>query len=624
MSQLLPSLGAVIAVHVSGDLITVVGQIRAAVWLLWTAAMMWYGVKYGPPRPSSDCLSLPNGIAGGSSVSGSRKPPAAPAPRSSKDDAAPAVATDSSRLAAFLASTSLEPKQRARAPQPPAPAPAAPSSSPAAVATRSPARDHGHHQHYSDFSDPASPSAAGVGGSGEVLLQWGQNKRSRGRRDAASGSGASPQRRAGAKIQRRSPAPVPPSGPSYTRGSNLRAASPLPPRSGAGIGTSDAHHSRGALPHHHRYGRRLPSPSRRLPVLFFRSRFSSSAFTPATEPYSRVRAGRLRGGLVALGLRVRAGRLLQAWLARSSGSIAPVRVGFVLSGSAAEERAVGKSSSASAAAGKQRLASDKAPQQAHKAGPGPVMGLGVPDPKPQHHHQGGQQHPGGGAGASSSSSKPAPKLELPRIYTTLSRKEKEEDFLAMKGTKLPQRPKRRPKNVEKAFVCPGAWLTDVTRSRYEVREKKCPKKGKYGCRFEFLCRRSVSKFGNNDVVVVAADAKPWIPDAVVPLQQLHAPAGPWHLWLVGNTLGSGNGTGSAICYQTSLDARPASLWRPWFPEEICGLQLLERWNTRFIRASDFCLGQVVSVFGPVKSHRRVGGSIGQKLCNDGTRNLVRP
>jgi len=25
-------------------------------------------------------------------------------------------------------------------------------------------------------------------------------------------------------------------------------------------------------------------------------------------------------------------------------------------------------------------------------------------------------------------------------------------------------------------ICPGMWLTDVTRSRYEVREKKCPKK----------------------------------------------------------------------------------------------------------------------------------------------------
>jgi hypothetical protein len=48
MSQLLPSLGAVIAVHVPSDLITVVGQIRAAVWLLWTAAMMRYCVKAWP------------------------------------------------------------------------------------------------------------------------------------------------------------------------------------------------------------------------------------------------------------------------------------------------------------------------------------------------------------------------------------------------------------------------------------------------------------------------------------------------------------------------------------------------------------------------------------------------
>ncbi|KAF8784015.1 hypothetical protein HU200_000023 [Digitaria exilis] len=324
-------------------------------------------------RPASDCLPLPNGIAAdgsGSGSSGTKKPPAAPAPRSSKDDdAAAAAAVESSRLAAFLASTSLEPKPRARAPQQPPAAQTAPSSSPAAVAIRSPARDHGsnHHHHQPDFSDPVTTTTT-TGGSGEVLLQWGQNKRSRGRRDGASGSGASPLRRQpGAKIQRRSsPSPAdklmpPPSGPSYTRGSNLRAASPLPPRSGAGIGTSDSsQHSRGALPnHHHR---------------------------------------------------------------------------------SAEER--GKSP----AAGKQQRQAAP-PQQQHKLGLGPVMGLGVPDLKTQqqyhHHHQGG--------GGASSSSKPAPKLELPRIYTTLSRKEKEEDFLAMKGTKLPQRPKRRPKNVEKTI-----------------------------------------------------------------------------------------------------------------------------------------------------------------------------
>lgn len=117
----------------------------------------------------------------------------------------------------------------------------------------------------------------------------------------------------------------------------------------------------------------------------------------------------------------------------------------------AEDRgasAGGKFSAAAVAAAraeKQRAASP------HKVGPGSVMGLGVPDTKPQQHNQGGsgsgqQQQAGVAAGAST---KPAPKLELPRIYTTLSRKEKEEDFMAMKGTKLPQRPKRRPKNVEK-------------------------------------------------------------------------------------------------------------------------------------------------------------------------------
>ncbi|KAG2591044.1 uncharacterized protein LOC120675424 [Panicum virgatum] len=87
-------------------------------------------------RPRSDCLPHPNIITGGSNVSGSRKPPATPASRSSKDDAAPTVATDSSRLAAFLASTSLEPKPRAYTPKPKPLAQGVPSSSPTAVATR--------------------------------------------------------------------------------------------------------------------------------------------------------------------------------------------------------------------------------------------------------------------------------------------------------------------------------------------------------------------------------------------------------------------------------------------------------------------------------------------------------
>uniref|UniRef100_A0A1D1YXN8 Uncharacterized protein n=1 Tax=Anthurium amnicola TaxID=1678845 RepID=A0A1D1YXN8_9ARAE len=73
-------------------------------------------------------------------------------------------------------------------------------------------------------------------------------------------------------------------------------------------------------------------------------------------------------------------------------------------------------------------------------------------------------------------------FEWPRIYISLSRKEKEDDFLAMKGTKLPQRPKKRAKNVDKTlqYVFPGMWLSDLTRGRYEVREKKSVKKKRRG------------------------------------------------------------------------------------------------------------------------------------------------
>ncbi|CAN8246151.1 unnamed protein product, partial [Cochlearia groenlandica] len=69
-------------------------------------------------------------------------------------------------------------------------------------------------------------------------------------------------------------------------------------------------------------------------------------------------------------------------------------------------------------------------------------------------------------------------IEWPRIYIALSRKEKEEDFLAMKGTKLPHRPRKRPKNIDKGlqFCFPGMYMSDLNKSRYEVREKKSVKK----------------------------------------------------------------------------------------------------------------------------------------------------
>lgn len=78
---------------------------------------------------------------------------------------------------------------------------------------------------------------------------------------------------------------------------------------------------------------------------------------------------------------------------------------------------------------------------------------------------------------------PAEKIDIdmvqwPKIFISLSRKEKEDDFFVIKGSKLPQRPKRRPKLVEKNLLnCyPGVWLSDVARGRYDVREKKNTRK----------------------------------------------------------------------------------------------------------------------------------------------------
>ncbi|XP_051177592.1 uncharacterized protein [Lolium perenne] len=82
---------------------------------------------------------------------------------------------------------------------------------------------------------------------------------------------------------------------------------------------------------------------------------------------------------------------------------------------------------------------------------------------------------------------------LPRFFISLSNKEKEEDFMVMKGCKLPQRPKKRPKLMQKCLltVCPGAWLSDLTHERYEVREKKSSKKRARG--LKALCMESDSE-----------------------------------------------------------------------------------------------------------------------------------
>ncbi|GAB2275865.1 hypothetical protein Dimus_010609 [Dionaea muscipula] len=82
------------------------------------------------------------------------------------------------------------------------------------------------------------------------------------------------------------------------------------------------------------------------------------------------------------------------------------------------------------------------------------------------------------AGGSSSGSDAMPAVWPPKFVIALTNKEKEEDFMAIKGSKLPQRPKKRAKFIQRTvnLVCPGGWLCDLTLERYEVREKKVSKK----------------------------------------------------------------------------------------------------------------------------------------------------
>ncbi|KAL6985501.1 hypothetical protein U1Q18_018876 [Sarracenia purpurea var. burkii] len=81
-------------------------------------------------------------------------------------------------------------------------------------------------------------------------------------------------------------------------------------------------------------------------------------------------------------------------------------------------------------------------------------------------------------GGTSSGSDAIPAVWPPKFVIALTNKEKEEDFIAFKGSKLPQRPKKRAKFIQRTLnlVSPGAWLCDLTLERYEVREKKISKK----------------------------------------------------------------------------------------------------------------------------------------------------
>lgn len=127
----------------------------------------------------------------------------------------------------------------------------------------------------------------------------------------------------------------------------------------------------------------------------------------------------------------------------------------------------------------------------HSNGGGGMRGLGSPEREKKggsHHHHNQQENlvvNGGGKTASSetkgggsSSGGGSDVVWPPKFMIALTNKEKEEDFMAIKGSKLPQRPKKRAKFVQRTLnlVSPGGWLCDLTLERYEVREKKITKK----------------------------------------------------------------------------------------------------------------------------------------------------
>ncbi|KAJ8486722.1 hypothetical protein OPV22_019207 [Ensete ventricosum] len=97
-----------------------------------------------------------------------------------------------------------------------------------------------------------------------------------------------------------------------------------------------------------------------------------------------------------------------------------------------------------------------------------------------HENEGGGGGGGGGGrrGGSPSSGSEGAATIWPKFALALTNKEKEEDFFAFKGSKLPPRPKKRAKLLQRTInlVSPGAWLCDLTLDRYEVREKKISKK----------------------------------------------------------------------------------------------------------------------------------------------------
>ncbi|KAM0865523.1 hypothetical protein ACQ4PT_043223 [Festuca glaucescens] len=372
---------------------------------------------------SPDSLPLANGSGSGSGSSSSRKLPLL-APRPSTD----AAAGDSSRLASYLAATSLEQHKPARS-----------------LVIRSPARDQGHLP--SSFAFQPSTFAIGTGAPDiPVRLQWGHNKRSRRRRDSSPLLPTpTPAPETPAQARRRdtspllpTPAPAPTPAPETPAQARRRASIKLQRRAAAASASASAPAS-AAVPAE----KLMPPPS---------ARGAPNVRIVSSLPPRAAAANALHGRTVAI---------------QQQRSAEEARAG-------AEPQQKQQPAAALVKAENQQQQPPPRPHRATEKEKGKAPAVPESPRQPQQ-----QQKP---QPTELQKLVAAARPELPRIQTQLSRKEKEEDFLAMKGTKLPVRPKRRPKAVEKnvSMIYPGQWLSEVSRSRYMVREKKSRKEKRKG------------------------------------------------------------------------------------------------------------------------------------------------
>jgi hypothetical protein len=66
-----------------------------------------------------------------------------------------------------------------------------------------------------------------------------------------------------------------------------------------------------------------------------------------------------------------------------------------------------------------------------------------------------------GGGSSSGSGDATPAVWPPKFVIALTNKEKEEDFMAIKGSKLPQRPKKRAKLIQRTLNVSFTFLNSL-------------------------------------------------------------------------------------------------------------------------------------------------------------------